>query len=83
MRYFENESEVNTIDGLNIENRVDRIEMYGSLNITKDKSGLALAKQLIAQLQSIVMVLESEGEALPDAIQTVSPTEVDNPFSTD
>ncbi|MEY2824771.1 MAG: hypothetical protein RLZ64_1309, partial [Pseudomonadota bacterium] len=43
---FENESASLTIDALTIENRIDQIEMYGSLAITRDKIGLGYALQL-------------------------------------
>ena len=45
MDYFQNESEVMIIKGenhdLNIENRLDRVSLYGSVDITHDQAGLA------------------------------------------
>lgn len=81
MRYFENESEVEYIDGLTFENRVDRISLSGGLDITKDRPGLQRVNQMIAKLQSIAEVLEKEGDALPDAIEIIAPTVVANPFN--
>ncbi|MEN3294982.1 MAG: hypothetical protein V7642_4235, partial [Burkholderiales bacterium] len=43
---FTNEEESIAIGDLTIENRLDRVEMYGSAQITKDKAGLRLAQEL-------------------------------------
>jgi len=76
---FQNESETLQIGELTIENRLDRVSFYGSLDITKDKEGLANARQLMGILGIVVEKLE--GEDLPDQV-TVKPTDsVKNPFS--
>lgn len=50
MDYFQNESEVMILKGqshdLNIENRTDRVSLYGSVDITRDAQGLAQALRL-------------------------------------
>jgi hypothetical protein len=75
---FQNESETLQISELTIENRLDRVSFYGSLDITKDKEGLANAQQLMDILGMVVMKLD--GENLPDQV-TVEPTDsVKNPF---
>jgi hypothetical protein len=75
---FENEEDAITIDDLTIENRLDRIEIYGSLQITRDKAGLHLAKELKELIDATVKALESEN--LPDHVP-IKPTEkIDNPF---
>lgn len=76
---FQNESETLQIGQLTIENRLDRVSFYGSLDITRDKEGLANARQLMGILGLVVAKLESED--LPDQV-TVEPTDsVKNPFS--
>ena len=68
-----------TIDGLTIENRLDRISIFGSLDITKDKEGLAAAKTLKAILDLTLDELESA--ELPDKITLDEADIVKNPFT--
>jgi hypothetical protein len=75
---FENESDALQIGNLNIENRLDRVSLYGSRDITRDKEGLAHAKQLMGLLE--VMIEKLEKAELPDHV-TIKPTDcVKNPF---
>jgi hypothetical protein len=76
---YDNESDVIRIGHLEIENRVDRVTLMGDVVLTKDKAGLALAKELQALLANIVQCLESD-EKLPDAVQLKPTSEEDNPF---
>lgn len=75
---FGNESEAAQIGDLNIENRVDQITLYGSLNITCDKAGLQRAEELKSLFDSVVSKLQSLD--LPDQIEILKPTTGDNPF---
>jgi len=76
---YQNEAESLAIDDLTLENRTDRISVYGSLELTRDKVGLAHAKALKAVLDAVVAALEQD-KNLPDHIP-VKPTEkVKNPF---
>jgi hypothetical protein len=75
---FENEEDAITIDDLTIENRLDRIEIYGSLQITKDKAGLKLAKELQELINATVTALEAGN--LPDHVPTKPAEKIDNPF---
>jgi len=75
---FENEAESLQIDELTIENRLDRISIYGNIDITRDKAGLERARQLQRLLNDALKVLE--GEELPDAIVTKPSSQVPNPF---
>ena len=43
---YANESDVLTIGNPAVENRVDQISVHGNVELTKDKAGVALAKQL-------------------------------------
>jgi len=78
MRVYQNESETVDIGKLTIENRTDRVTIYGSLDVTRDQAGLAAAKELKATVDAIVDFLESE--TLPEHIQMKAPGEVKNPF---
>ena len=75
---FANETDSITIGDLTIENRLDRLEIYGSVQITRDKEGLALAQELKSLLDAALQVLESED--LPDQVPLAPTDEVDNPF---
>ena len=76
---FQNETEAFTIDQLDIEIRVDRVQFGGSLEITKDKAGLERARTLRELADKVVKALESE--ELPDAVTVEKPDTVDNPFA--
>ena len=77
---FTNDSESLGIGDLTIENRTDRISIYGSIDLTRDKTGLEHARMLMAVIDRVVQVLESERD-LPDRIAPPDmPDEVPNPF---
>ena len=76
---FQNETESITIGNLTIENRLDQVEMYGSLSITRDQSGLALALQLKSVLDAAVTHLQQTPK-LPVQIIFKATDEIDNPF---
>jgi len=78
IKAFQNEEEVVTIDKLTIENRLDRVSIYGSIDITKDKIGLEYALELKKQIDAIVEQLKKED--LPDKIKILDATEMENPF---
>jgi hypothetical protein len=75
---FENEEDAVAINDLTIENRLDRIEIYGSLQITKDKAGLKLAKELEELINTTITALQTE--TLPDHVPVKPADKVDNPF---
>jgi hypothetical protein len=77
---FANESESLGIGDLTIENRTDRISIYGNIDLTRDKAGLEHARMLKAVLDKVVQALETE-KNLPDKIAPPDmPDEVANPF---
>lgn len=76
---FKNESECLQIGGLTIENRLDRVSIFGSLDITRDKEGLAAARTLKAILDLTIAELESTD--LPDKITLAETDTVENPFA--
>lgn len=77
---FANESDAISIGGLSIENRTDRISIYGSIDITRDQTEQAHAEQLQALFDAIVIVIVTKAEQLPAAISIKPAEDVDNPF---
>jgi|BarGraIncu00431A_1022009.scaffolds.fasta_scaffold77750_1 hypothetical protein len=80
---FADEETVIEIGKLTIENRLDRIAMYGSLDLTKDKEGLQMARELHPLLANVVKLLsklEANGD-LPEKVQLIKPGVVKNPFA--
>jgi hypothetical protein len=76
---FQNESDTLTIGSdLTVENRLDRISLYGSLELTKDKEGLAYAYALKRVIESAIEALK--GKDLPDHIEVIASESVENPF---
>ena len=79
MEPFKNETESITLGQLTIENRLDQVELYGSLSITRDQAGLALALKLKSVLDAAIDHLQHASN-LPTHI-TYQPTDkIDNPF---
>jgi hypothetical protein len=76
---YQNESEAVSLDGLEIENRTTHISLYGNIMLTRDKAGLANARQLRDLLNDIVRALESDA-SLPDRIASKATVTVKNPF---
>ncbi len=75
---FRNESECLQIGDLTIENRLDRLTVYGSLDITRDKEGLKAARDLKAVID--LAVAELEKADLPERITLEESETVENPF---
>ena len=78
MQVFQNEAETKDIGELTIENRTDRVSIYGKLAVTRDQVGLAAAKELKATVDAIVAFLECE--KLPERVAMKTAGEVKNPF---
>lgn len=70
---FGNESEVLWIGDMTLENRVDRISVYGSFSLTRDKEGLRLAEAMRDVLNEIIAKMNSA--ELPEQVEIESPTE--------
>lgn len=78
-RPFRNEADCIIIgENLTIENRVDRVSIFGSIDLTLDKEGLKAAKELKVILD--LTVTEMEKADLPDHIAIAKPETVKNPF---
>ncbi len=76
---YKNEEDCLQIGGLTIENRVDRVTIYGSIDLTMDKVGLANARQLKEILDRTLAELENS--ELPEKIALAPVDTVDNPFA--
>ncbi len=80
MKPFADDSAAMEVGDLKLENGRDRIACYGSLDLTRDKAGLALARQLHALMAAVVQALEAD-TSLPDAIPPPKKRgSVKNPF---
>ena len=78
---FANDADSLGIGDLTIENGTDRVAIYGSIDLTRDKQGLQHARALKALLDAVVQELE-EDKKLPDRIAPPdAPETIKNPFS--
>jgi hypothetical protein len=77
---YANEADGLRIGDLEIENRVDRVTLTGDVVLTRDKAGLALARELQALVGGVVTVLEASKE-LPDVVEVKQARSVRNPFA--
>lgn len=75
---YKNESESIQLADLTIENRLDRISIYGSIDLTKDKIGLDYARELKKVIDQTLEELESSD--LPDKVAIKKMQTVKNPF---
>lgn len=76
---YENETDSFVIDSLTIENRLDRISLYGSLDITKDHAGLEYALKLKRIIDASIDALKRDKQ-LPDHIAIDKTDSIKNPF---
>lgn len=76
---YENETDSFQIDDLSVENRLDRISIYGSLELTKDRHGLESAIKLKRLIDASIDALKRD-KNLPDHIKVQSAENVQNPF---
>ena len=76
---FADDASSTSIGKLPIENGTDRLALYGSLDITRDRRGLAQVRALQVVLDQAVRTLEAQkdlpAELAPAAVKTVK-----NPF---
>ncbi len=77
---YENETDSFIIDNLTVDNRLDRISLYGSLDITKDQIGLEHALKLKRVIDASIEALKRD-KHLPERIELEKRDTVENPFS--
>ena len=75
---YQNESDSFQLSEMTIENRLDRISLYGSIDLTFDKIGLQYAQELKRIIDQAVSVLEKSD--LPDSVVLQAAETVINPF---
>jgi hypothetical protein len=75
---FADESATLAIGKMNVENRLDRVSLFGDLDLTLDQVGLEQAKALQSLVNSVVEALESR--TLPDKVAIAPVVKVSNPF---
>ena len=69
-----------SLGGLTVENGTERVALYGQIDLTRDKAGLKLARELKAVLDAAVRHLEAAHD-LPEQVPPPEPTKtVKNPF---
>jgi hypothetical protein len=78
---FANETESLAIAGLTIENRTDRVAIYGQIHLTRDKAGLADARALKIILDDVVRALEGQRNLPDKVILANAPRAAKNPFA--
>ena len=76
---FANETDSLSIGELTVENREDRITIYGNIDITRDKEGLGNAETLQTLFNDIIASMK-KGD-LPDKISIKPADNVANPFA--
>ena len=75
---FINERECLQISGVTIENRLDRILLFGFIDLTRDQAGLHRARELKDVLDLVVAAMEST--RLPETISVSATDTIKNPF---
>ena len=77
---FSDDSASLSIGEFTLENGTDKVALFGSLDVTRDKASLKQAKALKAAVDAIVKALEQD-KALPEESGPVeAPQQVKNPF---
>jgi len=77
---YQNEEQSLAIDDMTVENRLDRITVYGSVELTRDQSGLQHARALKEVIDAVVAVLEQD-KNLPAQVELKPTDQVKNPFA--
>ncbi|WP_211454013.1 hypothetical protein [Collimonas antrihumi] len=75
---YADESATLSIGKLNVENRLDRVSLFGDVDLTLDQRGLEQAKALQALINQVVAELESR--TLPEVLAVAPVVKVSNPF---
>jgi len=75
---YQNEADCLQLDELIIENRLDRISIFGSIDLWKDKTGLKTARELKHVLDQVVAELEKSD--LPEKVELAATDKVPCPF---
>jgi hypothetical protein len=79
LRPFVDEASL-ALEGLTVESGADRVSIYGSLQIPRDRDGLEAARQLKSILDAIVTALEQSHD-LPGRLGPARIDSVPNPMA--
>ena len=80
MKPFADDAAALSIGELKVENGLDRIALYGTLDLTRDKAGLQHARELKVVLDDILRVLEADKNLPVNVMPPEKPQQVKNPF---
>ena len=75
---YQNEADCLQLEELTIENRLDRISIFGTIDLWKDKAGLKSARELKQLLDQVVAELEKKD--LPEKVEFAATDKVPCPF---
>ncbi len=78
---FADEAGAQRIGDLSIENRTDRVSLYGSLDLTRDQAGLRRAQDLKRIVDAVVRALAAETDLPETVAHPKKPQTVRNPFT--
>jgi len=78
---FGNDEQSLGLDDLTVENGTDKVSIYGSLDVTRDKAGLKKARELKALVDATVEALEQEKDLPARTAAPEKPKQVKNPFA--
>ncbi|WP_448205369.1 hypothetical protein [Azospirillum sp. sgz302134] len=81
LKPFANETQALSIGDLSVENCVDRVSLFGSLDLTRDKTGLERARALKALLDATVAALEADPDLPAELPPPDAPTGPRDPFA--
>ena len=81
MKPFADDSAATSVGDMRLENGRDRIAVYGSLDLTRDQAGLALAREMQRLLEEVVQVLEGDTNLPVSVAPPKRPGKVSNPFN--
>ena len=79
---FANESDTIQINGLTIENRMDQVSLFGSIDFTNNKAGLEKVLQMKRIIDAVAAQLGENCQkgGLPEVVQIEQTVPVANPF---
>lgn len=75
---FSDEQTAFCISDLHVENRLDKVSIFGEIDINLDQQGLEHAKILQSMINRVIEELESR--ALPTTINLKPTKKINNPF---
>jgi hypothetical protein len=78
---FADQADALTIGEFTVENGTDKVSLYGSLDVKRDKTGLQQAKALKSVLDALVQALEQDKALSVQPTRLKKTKQVKNPFA--